>query len=69
MLERYSISNLAMAEAPISSAELIGVVTMYLIICTAFTAVRMGTRFFVHQQLWWDDCKPKTAPWFRVRRH
>ena len=68
MLERYSISSLARAEASIGSAELIGVTSMYLIICTVFTGVRMCTRFFVHQQLWWDDCKPKTASSFRVRR-
>lgn len=52
-----TISASARAEAPISSAELIGVLTLYLVICTVFTFARAYTRFFIHQQIWWDDCK------------
>ncbi|KAI1409934.1 hypothetical protein F5Y13DRAFT_203079 [Hypoxylon sp. FL1857] len=29
--------------------------TLYTVLCTTFTFARMWTRFFVHQQLWWDD--------------
>ncbi|KAI1124040.1 hypothetical protein F5Y10DRAFT_280507 [Nemania abortiva] len=50
-----TISALARAEAPISSAELIGVTALYITICTVFTVARLYTRFFIHQQLWWDD--------------
>ncbi|KAI0097211.1 hypothetical protein GGR51DRAFT_541864 [Nemania sp. FL0031] len=50
-----SISALARAEAPISSAELIGITTLYITISTIFTVARLYTRFFIHQQLWWDD--------------
>ncbi|KAJ8120627.1 hypothetical protein ONZ43_g2712 [Nemania bipapillata] len=53
--EVSKISALARAEAPISSAELIGVVTLYIAISTIFTVARLYTRFFIHQQLWWDD--------------
>ncbi|KAI1378314.1 hypothetical protein F4677DRAFT_390904 [Hypoxylon crocopeplum] len=49
------ISASARAEAPISAAVLIGVMTLYLTLSTAFTFARMYTRYFVHQQLWWDD--------------
>ncbi|KAI0398739.1 hypothetical protein F4802DRAFT_613994 [Xylaria palmicola] len=50
-----AISAAARADAPISSAELIGVVTLYIAISTVFTVARVYTRFFIHQQLWWDD--------------
>ncbi|KAI2630908.1 hypothetical protein GGR54DRAFT_176157 [Hypoxylon sp. NC1633] len=50
-----SISATARAAAPISSANMIGVMTLYMTLCTAFTFARMYTRYFVHQQLWWDD--------------
>ncbi|TRX89767.1 hypothetical protein FHL15_009357 [Xylaria flabelliformis] len=49
------ISASARADAPISSAEFIGVATLYVTICTIFTVARLYTRFFIHQQLWWDD--------------
>lgn len=29
--------------------------TLYMTLCTAFTFARLYTRYFVHQQLWWDD--------------
>ncbi|KAI0467436.1 hypothetical protein F4859DRAFT_494423 [Xylaria cf. heliscus] len=50
-----AISASARAAAPISSAEFIGVATLYIAICTIFTITRVYTRFFIHQQLWWDD--------------
>ncbi|KAI0552418.1 hypothetical protein F4679DRAFT_88648 [Xylaria curta] len=49
------ISASARADAPISSAEFIGVAILYIAICTIFTVARLYTRFFIHQQLWWDD--------------
>ncbi|KAI0453350.1 hypothetical protein F5B21DRAFT_479779 [Xylaria acuta] len=52
-----AISASARAEAPISAAEFIGVAALYITICTIFTVARVYTRFFVHQQLWWDDCE------------
>ncbi|KAI1774295.1 hypothetical protein F4818DRAFT_419525 [Hypoxylon cercidicola] len=52
---RVTISTSARAEAPINSAEMIGVMTLYMILCTTFTLARMCTRYFVHQQIWWDD--------------
>ncbi len=56
-LQGGGISAAARAEAPISAAEIIGVTTLYMTVCTAFTFARMCTRYFVHQQLWWDDCE------------
>ncbi|KAI0439635.1 hypothetical protein F4803DRAFT_568217 [Xylaria telfairii] len=50
-----AISASARANAPITSAEFIGVATLYTTICTIFTITRFYTRFFIHQHLWWDD--------------
>ncbi|KAI8948668.1 hypothetical protein F4801DRAFT_581189 [Xylaria longipes] len=49
------ISASARADAPISSAEFVGVAALYITICTIFTVSRLYARFFIHQQLWWDD--------------
>ncbi|KAI2639246.1 hypothetical protein GGS21DRAFT_420205 [Xylaria nigripes] len=53
--EGSAISASARAEAPISTAELLGVMLLYILICTIFTFARLYARFFIHQQLWWDD--------------
>ncbi|KAI8627627.1 hypothetical protein F5Y19DRAFT_160342 [Xylariaceae sp. FL1651] len=53
--EVTSISATAKADAPITSAELIGVMTLYITVCTVFTFARLWTRLVIHQQLWWDD--------------
>ncbi|KAI0204017.1 hypothetical protein F4808DRAFT_414507 [Astrocystis sublimbata] len=45
----------ARAEAPISSDEFIGVTTLFITICTIFTVSRVYVRYFIHQQIWWDD--------------
>ncbi|KAI1469521.1 uncharacterized protein F4812DRAFT_458057 [Daldinia caldariorum] len=34
---------------------MIGVMTMMIVLCTAFTLARMCTRYFINQHLWWDD--------------
>lgn len=36
-------------------AMIIGVMVMYIVLTTIFTLSRMWTRFYVHQELWWDD--------------
>ncbi|KAI0113813.1 hypothetical protein F4776DRAFT_666978 [Hypoxylon sp. NC0597] len=34
---------------------MIVIMAIYMALCTAFTFARLCTRFFVNQQLWWDD--------------
>ncbi|KAI1767827.1 hypothetical protein GGR53DRAFT_71235 [Hypoxylon sp. FL1150] len=55
IFQRDGISASARAEAPVSSAEVIGVVALFMALCTGFTFARMCTRYFVHQKFWWDD--------------
>ncbi|GAP91807.1 putative integral membrane protein [Rosellinia necatrix] len=53
--ELSTISASARADAPITSSEIIGIVALYITISTIFTVARLYVRFFIHQQLWWDD--------------
>lgn len=52
-----TITDEARARAPISSAAVVGVGVVCLILPTVFTGTRVYTRFTVYQQFWWDDCK------------
>ncbi|KUI60553.1 hypothetical protein VP1G_07728 [Cytospora mali] len=50
-----TITDEARARAPISSATVVGVSVLYLILATVFTGTRIYTRYTVYQQFWWDD--------------
>jgi hypothetical protein len=36
---------------------MVGIMSTFIGLCTIATVSRMCTRFVVHQQFWWDDCK------------
>ncbi|ROV90416.1 hypothetical protein VSDG_08426 [Cytospora chrysosperma] len=64
-----TITDEARARAPISSATVVGVGVVCLVLPTVFTGTRVYTRFTVYQQFWWDDLHLEDDPAADYKRY
>lgn len=52
-----TVVSMSSWHGPIGSGTIDGVMALCLVLCVSAIAAPVYSRWFVHGQLWWDDCK------------